>query len=395
MDMSAIRIILTWILLNFCLQANGKQLLLLKQRSRLERLFSYEIEQCVKSASLLSSGLFSAPTPSHSAGHGMTICPDYISLTSVRSVLTDIAFGRTPGDLVDSVRRLEIVEPSLWTIEYECLAPLENNYLISPNGKKLDTADESTGIESTKMIARPLVIEEPPLDAETNPLKHQCRQSDRKAFSSKTIFLALSQCIRGMPAVDPREAMVCYHVLEISGGFYFGSVPVGGKAVGICTPQVSVAAAGATDTPTTTAAVAATSSSRTTGSNNNTPHSLHLSTSPIPIKELWAARPFIFSAALNIEIAEAVMNILKAKLVDRDSRENAYVKVDDNLRGGSDSDSSDKEKKNCADPDNDNFGQTTDVTLFNRKRTSIKNQRVFTILDPCCGSGTTLFAARR
>lgn len=80
------------------------------------------------------------------------------------------------------------------------------------------------------------------------------------------------------------------------------------------------------------------------------------------VKELWAGRPFIFSAALNIEIAGAVMNILQAKLRAKqsESESEGEGKGEGSVGAGA---------------------GTAD--------------RVFTVLDPCCGSGTTLLVARR
>lgn len=268
------------------------RLLLLKQRQRLEELFRYEISECISSARQLSPSLWTAPT------QDSFIKDDSIQaehLTSVRSAVDIIAFGGSPSELVDYVRGLKISQPLPWSIEYECLAPLED----APRA----TAETRNGIsnESSHITAT----------------KSSNMAIDRKSFSSKTLFCAISQCIQGPPALDPREALAYYYLLETKDGFHLG------LSKDPLNPTVAKQS-----------------------------KSVDLSISrhaPLNIKELWAGRPFIFSAALNIEIAEAVMNVLHAKLKAKKS-----------------------ESKNTA-----------------------KDDTAFTVLDPCCGSGTTLFVARR
>jgi hypothetical protein len=198
-------------------------------------------------------------------------------------------------ELIDNVRGLKISQPLPWSIEYECLAPLED---ASPG-----TAETIDGILKERQQISATTSSKLPVD--------------RKSFSSKTLFCAISQCIQGPPALDPREALAYYFLLETKEGFHLG----------FCTEPLNPTVAKQSNCI-------------------DLPISRH---APLNIKELWAGRPFIFSAALNIEIAEAVMNILHAKL---------------------------KAKKDVSED-------------------MVKDDTVFTVLDPCCGSGTTLFVARR
>jgi hypothetical protein len=268
------------------------RLFLLKQRQRLEELFRYEISECISSARQLSPNLWTSPKQSSFIEDGVIQAKH---LTSIRSVIDIIAFGGSPTELVDNVRGLKISQPLPWSIEYECLAPLED----APPGtaKTIDgTTKERSQISVTKFSK--LAV-------------------DRKSFSSKTLFCAISQCIQGPPALDSREALAYYYLLETKEGFHLG----------LSTEPLNPTVAkqrNSIDLPISRQA-------------------------PLSIKELWAGRPFIFSAALNIEIAEAVMNILHAKL---------------------------RAKK----------GESEKMA---------KDNTIFTVLDPCCGSGTTLYVARR
>ena len=283
----------------------SSSLLLLKQRSRLDNLFAYEIKECVSSASLLSTGVWSA---SNSATTDPTDKFDYRSLSCVRSVINDIAFASTPQGLVDIVRSLGIDQQYLWTMEYECLAPLER---IFPD----TTNNENTDYTSTA--------------------------ADRKAFSSKTLFCALSQCIKGVPALDTRDAVVFYIILETAKGFHFGS----------STESLSPLSNVRYSTRTTIDRTDVDSISDNVVRTKIKSESISSTES---VKEFWAGRPFIFSAALNIEIAESVLNILKSRLTN-------------NL----------KEKEKV------------------KKEEMAVTEKVFTVLDPCCGSGTTMFVGRR
>jgi hypothetical protein len=71
----------------------SSKILLLKQRSRLDNLFSYEIKECLKCATSLSPQMFSIPH-----------MDDDLTLGSVRAVINDISFGNNPRELIDIVR---------------------------------------------------------------------------------------------------------------------------------------------------------------------------------------------------------------------------------------------------------------------------------------------------
>jgi hypothetical protein len=101
---------------------------------------------------------------------------DDLSLSSVRAVINDIAFADTPRELVDIVRNLNIVQPLPWTIEYECVSPLEYKEETYQGSKNPGNKDE----------------------LRTNKEFIPSSASLRKSFSSKTLFLSLSQCIQGM-----------------------------------------------------------------------------------------------------------------------------------------------------------------------------------------------------
>jgi hypothetical protein len=267
------------------------RLLLLKQRQRLEELFRYEISECISSARQLSPNLWTAPKQASFIEDG---CIQATHLTSIRSVIDIIAFGGSPTELVDNIRGLKISQPLPWSIEYECLAPLAD---APQTAETIDgTSNERSQISVTKSTKVAV---------------------DRKSFSSKTLFCAISQCVQGPPALDPREALAYYYLLETKEGFHLG------LSTEPLNPTVAKQS-NSVDLPISWQALLST-------------------------KELWAGRPFIFSAALNIEIAEAVMNILHAKLRAK--------------KGG--------------------IGKMAE------------DDTVFTVLDPCCGSGTTLFVARR
>jgi hypothetical protein len=326
------------LLLQFVSECSCNSLLLLKQRLRLEHLFHYEVSQCLQSASLLSPGLWSVPT-SITDIDDITVRPK--SLISVRSVAKSIAFATSPAGLIDVVRNMHIQQPLPWTIEYECLTPLESVAPLLKN--EIHNNDEETQTDKKiqddigqTMQSHFILGSTPDIATEEMGQKRSVPTVDRKSFSSKTLFCSLSQCINGAPALDTREAKLFYYIFETQKGFHFGSStePLNSldarsksvdKRIGKITAGVSQASA-----------------------------------AQLGVKELWAGRPFIFSAALNIEIAGAVMNILLAKLRAKQSERVSEGKREDSAGAGA---------------------GTAD--------------RVFTVLDPCCGSGTTLLVARR
>ena len=359
-------------------EVQSKQLLLLKQRSRLDNLFSYEIKECIKSATLLPSGVWSVPASIPQDGRKQF---DYSSLTSVRAVINDIAFATTPQSLVDIVRGLNIEQPLLWTIEYECLAPLEHASTV----KQGNISEDEIAINEDSAEA---------VQSNENLLKYSSAAADRKSFSSKTLFCAISQCIKGAPALDTRDAAIFYFILETASGFHFGSAAESLSPLGIKRYSAST-----TLPPYISTSV---SPSVTVNDPNSDRTSLKISSNPassvLSIKEFWAGRPFIFSAALNIEIAESVMNILKERLKERSQLQKVKEEKE-----------KEKEKEN-----NKNNNYTTDNVIENDKGEELKrkneyenehesmdeienamNEEVFTVLDPCCGSGTTLFVGRR
>ena len=328
------------LLLQFISECSCNSLLLLKQRLRLEHLFHYEVSQCLQSASFLAPGLWSVPT-SITDIDDITVRPK--SLISVRYVAKSIAFATSPAGLIDVVRNMHIEQPLPWTIEYECLTPLESEAPVLKNGRQ--STDEETQTDNNIQYDIDQTLQSHLSQASTLDIavketgqQRSVPSVDRKSFSSKTLFCSLSQCINGAPALDTREAKVFYYILETQKGFHFGSStePLNSldvrsksvdKSIGKITAGVSQASA-----------------------------------PELGVKELWAGRPFIFSAALNIEIAGAVMNILQAKLRAKqsESESEGEGKGEGSVGAGA---------------------GTAD--------------RVFTVLDPCCGSGTTLLVARR
>lgn len=142
----------------------SSKLLLLKQRSRLDSLFTYEISECVKLATPVNPQMFSTPYMNED-----------LTLSSIRAVITNLAFANTPRELVDIVRSLNIAQSLPWTIEYECQSPLEykeETYQISKNlGNRNKFDNKKEFIPSSASL--------------------------RKSFSSKTLFLSLAQCIQG------------------------------------------------------------------------------------------------------------------------------------------------------------------------------------------------------
>ena len=317
------------------LEAQSKQLLLQKHRSRLDNLFSYEIKECIKSANLLSTGLWSIPAQSFGT-QGSAF--DRRKLTSVRAIIDDIAFATTPQGLVDIVRGLDIIQPLLWTIEYECLSHLE-------------TSSTATG-ESSSV-------------SEQSPLKTSASATDRKYFSSKTLFCAISQCIKGVPALDTRDAAIFYFILETTHGFHFGSATESLSPLSIIRYTAHSSSSNPIPTPINPTLSDGRSSFDRLGSESLS----------VPIKEFWAGRPFIFSAALNIEIAESVMNILRARLEEKRDRKRGSIK-----NSIIEEDHENKKKKD------------EDIKLGIIEK---EFENIFTVLDPCCGSGTTLFIGRR
>jgi hypothetical protein len=324
------------LLIQFVSECSCNSLLLLKQRLRLEHLFHYEVSQCLQSASFLSTGLWSVPT-SITDIDDITVHPK--SLISVRSVAKSIAFATSPAGLIDVVRSMHIEQPLPWTIEYECLTPLEGEAPVLKNERHNNGEVTQTDNNIQDDIGR---TKQSPFSqgstldvaVEKKGQQRSVPTVDRKSFSSKTLFCSLSQCISGAPALDTREAKVFYYIFETQIGFHFGSSiePLNSldvrsksmdKSIGKIIPGVSQASA-----------------------------------PELGLKELWAGRPFIFSAALNIEIAGAVMNILQAKLRAKQSETVSEGKGEGIAVAG------------AAD-------------------------RVFTVLDPCCGSGTTLLVGRR
>lgn len=318
------------LLLQFVSECSCNSLLLLKQRLRLEHLFNYEVSQCLKSASPLSPGLWSVSDIEDTTRH-------LRSLTSVRSVAKSIAFATSPVELVDIVRDMGLQQPIPWTIEYECLAPFGSEASMFKNGihnndvvTQTENLDENNSSNASQLLPSNSAI---PNDA-LEDIRHQRSAStvERKSFSSKTLFCSLSQCINGAPALDTRKARVFYYIFETLNGFHFCS---------------STEPLNTSDTRSKTMDKSAGNITPATGE-QGTPHS--------GLKELWAGRPFIFSAALNIEIASAVMNILNAKL---------KAKLSKTIEGGE-------------------GGVGVGAA-----------DSVFTVLDPCCGSGTILMMARR
>ena len=305
----------------------AEKLLILKQRLRLERLFNYEITECVSTSTQLSTLLWSAPMQPASSNKNDF---DPKLLSSFRSEVVSIAFAETPANLIEALQGLKIVQPLLWSIEYECLAPIETD---------ITTGIEEMAIKSSTTRDRTATM--PEIDISST--KSSRTALDRKSFSSKTLFCAISQCISGMPALDPREAEVFYYLLETQNGFHFGS-----SSEPLNPPDTRPSSMGVSSNRV---------DKRLTDNDVISSQPLQgLAKMSMSTKELWAGRPFIFSAALNIEIAESVINILQAKLRAKEDMKE--------LLDGSDA--------------------------VQRKRKS-----VFTILDPCCGSGTTLFIARK
>ena len=318
------------LLLQFVSECSCNSLLLLKQRLRLENLFNYEVSQCLKSASPLSPGLWSVSDIDDTTIH-------LRSLISVRSVAKSIAFATSPVELVDIVRYMGLQQPIPWTMEYECLAPFGSEASTFKNGIRNNDVEIQTDNLNENDFS----------DALQSPLSKIATQIDvfedirgqrsvstieRKSFSSKTLFCSLSQCINGVPALDTRKARVFYYIFEALSGFYFCS----------------------STEPLNTSDVRSKTIDRS--AENIPPGTREEGTPQLGLKELWAGRPFIFSAALNVEIAGAVMNILNAKL---------RAKSGETIQGG--------------------VGGVGVGAA----------DSVFTVLDPCCGSGTTLMMARR
>lgn len=318
------------LLLQFVSECSCNSLLLLKQRLRLEHLFNYEVSQCLKAASSLSPGLWSVSDIEDTTIH-------LRSLISVRSVAKSIAFATSPVELVDIVRNMGLQQPFPWTIEYECLAPFGSEATTFKNGIHNNDVETQTDNLNENDFS----------DASQSPFSCSATHNDaledirrrrsvltveRKSFSSKTLFCSLSQCINGAPALDTRKARVFYYIFETLSGFHFCS----------------------STKPLNTSEVRSKTIDKSAG--YIPPGIREQGTPQLGLKELWAGRPFIFSAALNIEIAGAVMNILNAKL---------RAKSSETTEGG---------------------GGGVGVGAADS---------VFTVLDPCCGSGTTLMVARR
>ena len=326
------------LLLEFVSECSCNSLLLLKQRLRLEHLFHYEISQCLQSASFLSPGLWSVPT-SITDIDNITVRPK--SLISVRSVAKSIAFATSPAGLIDVVRSMHIQQPLPWTIEYECLTPLESEAPAlkneGHNNGEVTQTDNNIQDDIGQTLQSPFSQRSTPdIDREETGQRRSVPSVDRKSFSSKTLFCSLSQCINGAPALDTREAEVFYYIFETQKGFHLGSSTESLNSLDVRSKSVDKSIGKIT------AGVSQASAAQ------------------LGVKELWAGRPFIFSAALNIEIAGAVMNILQAKLRAKQSDSVSEGKGEGSV--GTEAGSAD---------------------------------RVFTVLDPCCGSGTTLLVARR
>ena len=310
------------LLLHFVSECSCNSLLLLKQRFRLENLFNFEVSQCLNSASSLSPGLWSVPTSIADTDDTTRYLK---SLTSVRSVAKSIAFATSPVELVNIVRSMHVQQPLPWTIEYECLTPLGSEVPTLTNERH----DNDVATRTDNHIQDDISL----ASATSNVIIKNTNQQrsvstvERKSFSSKTLFCSLSQCINGAPALDAREAKAFYYIFETQNGFHFCSSFEPLKLSDVRSKNTDKSFGKIT-------------------SATGEPHALQTG-----LKEFWAGRPFIFSAALNIEIACAVMNILEAKLRGKLSK-----------------------------------------TIENRAGPA---ERVFTVLDPCCGSGTTLMVARR
>ena len=347
-------------LLFVLLEAQSKQLLLQKQRSRLDNIFSYEIRECIKSACLLSPGVWSIPAQTLGS-HGVAL--DRRNLPSVRAIIDDIAFATTPQGLVDIVRELDIVQPLLWTIEYECLSQVEtsstaigeHSFVNEIVGKKCETKAAEINEQSR--------------------LTKSSSAADRKSFSSKTLFCAISQFIKGAPALDTRDAAIFYFILETTHGFHFGSAAESLSPLSI----IRYPAHSSPSTP------APTPIDPTISGRRSSLDQLGSESLSVPIKEFWAGRPFIFSAALNIEIAESVMNILKTRLKEKSGFKNILIRRDDCKRDGIDNSISIEEHENK---------DLEEQKIIFEKKEEVE-EKIFTVLDPCCGSGTTLFIGRR
>jgi hypothetical protein len=77
------------------------------------------------------------------------------------------------------------------------------------------------------------------------------------------------------------------------------------------------------------------------------------------LEHMWRDRPFIFSASLSVDLAETVCKTLLAK-----AKRNVLLKRKSSI---------------SSDDDPEQEVESNEVTLF----------------DPCCGSGTTLYVAKR
>jgi len=214
---------------------NSKELYIQKLSHKLNSLFSLEIECCLQGSKKTSDFVWELPWRNH---FGFA----YHDLSSFKFTATEISTGSDPLQFIQNTREsIKINEVGeKWGLDYDCLSPLTYN-----------------------------------------------SKSRKSKFTSKTLFLTISQLIKSTPALNPCDVKFQLRIIE-------------------------------------------------------TANSLHLcslnSEFKTSISQSWASRPFQYSASLDIDISRCVLNILKSKL-----------------------------------------NRFTDA-LF---------------LDPCCGSGTNLFVARR
>jgi hypothetical protein len=214
--------------------------------------------------------------------------------TSMKVILDKLAFASTASDVVDAVRKLNMIEKLPWVMEYECISPLQTE-ANKPKAAELERQQNS-------------------------------KRTTRRNFTSKTLLCALSQCISGAAAVDPMDALVTYYILETTSGLYFGS---------------SAKSQGASDS--------------------------NMNSDSDTMEADWKRRPFIFSSSLNLEIAESVCKTLKAKVLK--NRREAFAE--------------------------DKCEQVTRESPHEGVKEEKRINDAVTLMDPCCGSGTTLFMARR
>lgn len=241
------------------------------------------------------------------------------AIFSFYSLSTNTLFRSLPKSKLMELLRFEVqtcfpeatlVSNGLWetssSVDLRRSASIQEVYEVLANGEDL-----TSFIASVEKVM--LDIHDWSLDYEC-ATPHWCRMKPipgkgKAKFSSKAVCYLIAQHISSRPSLHPELASHRLRILETSNMFYLTSERDNSAQVDCRTPAERL---------------------------------------------LWAKRPFEFSAALDVDIAVAIRNILKARILRRRAAKN-NVEANGSEQQGS-----------------------TPITM----------------LDPCCGSGTNLFVWR-